>query len=45
MNAENEEDFLHRLSTTAKTNATKYHAAVTFESVHVRRLQIYAYTA
>jgi len=45
MNAENEDDFLHRLATTAKTNLTKQHATVTFESVHVRRLQIYAYMA
>jgi len=43
MNAENEDDFLHRLATKVKTNLTKRHAAFTFESVRVRSLQIYAY--
>jgi len=41
MNAENEDDFLHRLATKVKkTNLTKRHTAVTFESVHVKSLQI-----
>ena len=38
----NEDDFLHRLATKVrkKTNLTKRHTAVTFESVHVKSLQI-----
>jgi len=47
MNAENEDDFLHRLATYVKThfdtNLTKRHAAFAFESVHIRSLQIYEY--
>ena len=43
MNAENEDDFLHRLATKVKTNLTKPHAAFTFESVHVRSMTIYKY--
>jgi len=37
MNAENVDDFLHRLATNVKTQyLTKRHAAFTFESVHVK---------
>jgi len=43
MNAENEDDFLHRFPTSEKTNLTKRHAAVTFDSVYVRSRWIYAY--
>jgi len=43
MNAENEDDFQHRLATNVKTNLIKRHAAFTFESVHVRSLKIYEY--
>ena len=46
MNAENEDDFLHHLATNnphCENNLTKRHAALTFESVHVRSLKIYEY--
>jgi len=43
MNAKNEDNFLHGLATNVKTSLTKQHAAFTFESVHVRSLQIYEY--
>ena len=43
MNAKNEDNFLHGLATNVKTSLTKQHAAFTFESVHVRSLQIYKY--
>jgi len=41
---ENDDDLLHRLATNVKkTHLIKRHPAFTFESVHVRRQQIYEY--
>ena len=42
INAEDEDDFLDRLATEAKTQIS-LNAAVTFESIHVRSLLIYEY--
>ena len=43
MNAENKDDFLHRIATNVGRNLIKRYAAFTLQSVHVRSLQIYEY--